>query len=116
MENLRKKYSIQRDNLQLEITERADKCIFPFVTRALELGYNISADDFASDNLTIGKVRNKILAQRSEDELSRIKIKIDKSFVLNLADQHNPNNSSDRGTINLALCLRKDRPQLTIVA
>jgi len=116
LELLRKQYSIKKENFQLEITERSDKCIFPFVTRALEVGYSISADDFASDNLTIGKVRKKILNGRSEDELSRIKIKIDMQFILNLANQYNPNFASDRAAINLALSLRVDRPQLTIVA
>ncbi len=113
---LSNRYAIPPECIYLELTEKGDRGISDFVIKALEYDFNIAVDDFGSENFTISKLRYQVLRKLPSNMLSRIKVKIDQSFVINLFNNEVMDRAIDESFIEMALVVKKTYPGIQLVA
>jgi len=118
IEDLRKTYSsIKPENIQFELTEKGDNGICDFLNKSLNLGYNISIDDFGTENFSVQKLRNVVLNQiQNKENFSKLKIKVDRAFIKNLHNKNTKDLAIDHAFLEIALAIKKVYPQITLVA
>lgn len=106
---------LKRENFYLELNEKCNGGVPDFVKKAFNLGFAISIDDMGVDNLSMNLVRYELIPLMDSD-LSRLKLKIDKSFILNLYTPQNKQKKIDLATVNQVVSVSETYPQIKVIA
>jgi len=115
-DELMEKYNFKPRNINLEVTERKSYNLDFFVEKALSKGYNLSIDDFGTEDFTQGKLRNLILPLFDKNTLDRLYLKIDKSVVSNINKPNNFEREIDLSYLDFIYSIKKTYPKINLVA
>jgi EAL domain-containing protein (putative c-di-GMP-specific phosphodiesterase class I) len=116
IEQLRQRYGVSSKNIALELTERTYSGVREFTKTGLELGYEISVDDFGSENSATGKVVFGVLGSVPDNKFSKVNMKLDRFFVERILNNNSKHHNISKGLLQNFLGFKKDFPEITLIA